>query len=98
MDTSNPTSYWKNKEDLYTISIRAAVAGALGLEPSHNSFRDCRATTTLNPMAPSLRADRRPSGSEPDVQTATPRGFKYISIHSHMQFFFFRYTLERYEI
>lgn len=26
-------------------------------------------------MAPTLRADRRPSGSEPDVQTATPNGF-----------------------
>ena len=26
-------------------------------------------------MAPSLRADRRPPGSEPDVQTATLRGY-----------------------
>ena len=26
MDTSNPTSYWKNKEDLYTISDRNALA------------------------------------------------------------------------
>ena len=26
MDTSNPTSYWKNKEDLHTISVRIALA------------------------------------------------------------------------
>ena len=32
-------------------------------------------TVTLSGMAPSLRADRRPPGSEPDVQTATLRGY-----------------------
>ena len=69
-----------------------------GVEPTPAGLEPAVLTVILRGMAPSLRADRRPSGSEPDVQTATPRGFKYISIHNHMQFFFFHYTLERYEI
>ena len=43
-------------------------------------------------LAPVLRADRRPFGSEPNVQTATPnvhREIIWIPIH-HQEFFLFR--------
>lgn len=52
MDTSNPTSYWKNKEDLHTISGRIALAGALVFETSPAVLETAALTITLHPMAP----------------------------------------------
>ena len=72
MDASNPTSYWKEQEDLHTISDRIALAGALVFETSPAVLETAALTITLHPMAPALRDDRRLSGSEPDVQAATP--------------------------
>ena len=87
----------KNRKT-YTISDRIVWHPLFGVEPTPAGLEPAVLTVILRGMAPSLRADRRPPGSEPDVQTATPRGFKYISIHSHRQFFFFHYILEQYEI
>lgn len=41
------------------------MAGAVGLGPTHNGFRDRRATNTLNPMAPAFRFERKSGGLEP---------------------------------
>ena len=45
------------------------MAGGLGFEPSHNGFRDRRATATLTPMAPALWLEQRYAGLEPAVLT-----------------------------
>ena len=64
----------KNKKT-YTISDRIAWHPLFGVEPTPAGLEPAVLTVILRGMAPSLRADRRPPGSEPDVQTATPRGF-----------------------
>ena len=89
MDASNPTSYWKEQEDLHTISDRIALAGALVFETSPAVLETAALTITLHPMAPVLRDDRRPSGSESDVQTATPN--RYMCRRSDQQTTAFTY-------
>ena len=62
----------KNKK-VYTISDRITWHPLFGVEPTPAGLEPAVLTVILRGMAPSLRADRRPPGSEPEMQTATPK-------------------------
>ena len=52
MDTSNPTSYWKNKWTLYTTFNRAAWHPLFGVEPTPAGLEPAVLAVILRGMAP----------------------------------------------